>query len=268
MRLIALLRSLICLASASADHQEPPRTLLLPFVNHAGQDGDDLCRPAEETVHTQLAAWSHYSLVPAKETRRALDGRPSKPPFDTNRMFNVAHELAAENVVTGEIAFMREAHGRTAVGLRVFVYDARSRDLINGAAQIGYSNLGDAAAARDAAMQAMKRIVAYVPITGIVLNTMSGPPLEGPLVNRGTRHGVCVGALLRVCRDGDPVAVVKVTDVFPTDAETRVIDLGKGIRPSDEVRLIFQMPPFPKLEPAFENTSPATRISRPIDIWD
>ena len=37
---------------------------------------------------------------------------------------------------------------------------------------------------------------------------------------------------------------LKVEQVFPTDAECSVIDLGLGIRPEDRVRAVFPMPIF------------------------
>jgi hypothetical protein len=235
--------------------------IVIDFVNKSGFGGDALARFATDAVAVELASSQRFEVLRREEVSRAAETLGFRAPYDQAQLSRLANQLGATAIITGEVASVKvnDKKGQEKsvdVAMRVRVIDPTSGELINGAAQLATAvakpGLSDNEALAQeavgkAAVYSVRDVVSYSLPTGIVLNTVgSGEGLQ-VLINRGSRDGIKQGMDLMVIRDGVRVGRIKTTNVFPTDSEARVLDLGVGIRPQDTVRAVFPMPELPSI---------------------
>jgi hypothetical protein len=262
---IPLFSGLATPAPASAQATTAPvgqglTAIVIDFVNKSGIGGDTLARFATDAVAVELASSQRFEVLRREEVSRAAETLGFRVPYDQAQLSRLAQQLGANAVITGEVAFARvnDKKGQEKsvdVGMRVRVVDPTSGELINGAAQLASAVAKPGLTDNDAlaqeavgkaAVYAVRDIVSYTLPTGIILNTVgSGDSLQ-VLINRGSRDGIVQGQDMIVLRDGTRVGRLRITNVFPTDSEARVVDLGVGVRPQDTVRAVFPLPDLPE----------------------
>jgi len=246
-------------AQGSAQSGGVQTVIVIDFTNKAGSAYDSLARLATDAVAVELANSGRFEVLKRDEVTRAATELGLHAPYDQIARSKLAMQLGASGIVDGTIAFVREDTKSTPhtvkVGLTIRISEASSGDLINGAAQIGEARarpgLSDMAslaqeATNNAAIAGVRQILANVLPEGTILSTV-GSNTGGSLqiiINRGSRDGVQPGMQFIVLRDRQRVGRIEATNVFPTDSEAKVIDIGLGIRPEDKVRAVFPMPEF------------------------
>lgn len=233
--------------------------IVADFVNKekSRQSGQDLTSWVTDAVAVEMASTSRFEVLKRQEMTRAANELGYRTPYDTAQLTKMAANLGANAFVTGEIAALRVTEGKGVVktvrlGLRVRLHDASSGDLLNGAAVVGVATAkpgedGTDALAQQAAtmaaLQAVKQILNTTLPTGIILNTVGeGTKDLQILINRGSRDGVTAGMEMIVFREQQRIGSIRVTQVFPTDAEARPVEGAQGFRPQDTVRAVFPMP--------------------------
>lgn len=232
--------------------------IVMDFVNKSDFMGDALAAYARDAVRVELANSARFEPLTRDEIVSKARELGLHPPYDQVAISKLARELGAQAVVTGEISFVRidtKATPKTVhVGLKVRVQEATTGDLLNGAAQIGESKARPGVsdneamameAVSNAAVLSVRQILAYnLPVATVLsLVGAAGAPLIA-LINRGSRDGVAPGMEMIVLRRGQVVGKLRVTTVFPTDAEAEVIDNTLGVNIEDKARAIFPMPDF------------------------
>jgi hypothetical protein len=225
--------------------------MVVNFENKSGFGGDFLARFVRDAVATELSASNRFDVLPEADVSREASAQNLRPPYDQVSLAKIANVLGATSVVTGEIAFVKidskASPKRVSVGLKVRVIEPGSGDVVNGAAQIGEvakpgvtdNDLLVQEAARNAAYQSVRQILAYNLTEGTVLNIVGTEPNVTVLVNRGSRDGVRPGLEMIVTRGRQRVGKIKITEVYPTDSEAKVVENTLGIRPEDHTRAIF-----------------------------
>jgi hypothetical protein len=235
--------------------------LVLDFDDKSGYPNKLQGRQAADAVARELSNSQGYEILTRKTVQdkaNELNLRPLVPgklAFDDIAIAKLAAELGATTVIAGEVSFIKidtKAKPKSVrVGVKVRIKEAASGDTLNGAAQIGDSRerpgVSDNDALvdeglRNAATLCVKQIVSSSLPEGTILSSVN----DIYVINRGARDGIISGMDLIVFRGGQRVGKVRVINVFPTDCEARVVDLGIGIRPEDKVRPLFPMPDFAK----------------------
>jgi len=257
-----IFRSMIAPTPAQAQAVPTPTSvqtvIVLDFLNKSDFMGDTLAAYARDAVRVELANSTRFEPLTRDEVTAKARELGLHPPYDQVAISKLARELGAQAVVTGEISFVRVDAKQTPktvrVGLKVRVQEATTGDLLNGAAQIGEARARPGVsdnealameAVSNAAVLSVRQILAYnLPVATVLsLVGSAGAPLIA-LINRGSRDGVVPGMEMIVLRRGQVVGKIRVTTVFPTDAEAEVIDNTLGVNIEDKARAIFPMPDF------------------------
>jgi hypothetical protein len=257
-----IFRSMLAPTPAQAQAVPTPTSvqtvIVLDFLNKSDFMGDTLAAYARDAVRVELANSTRFEPLTRDEVTAKARELGLHPPYDQVAISKLARELGAQAVVTGEISFVRVDAKQTPktvrVGLKVRVQEATTGDLLNGAAQIGEARARPGVsdnealameAVSNAAVLSVRQILAYnLPVATVLsLVGSAGAPLIA-LINRGSRDGVVPGMEMIVLRRGQVVGKIRVTTVFPTDAEAEVIDNTLGVNIEDKARAIFPMPDF------------------------
>jgi len=229
--------------------------IVLDFQNKSKVLGDALARLATDAVAVELANSARFEVLKRDEVIRQANELGLKPPFDPVAKTRLANALGATAFVDGAIEYVREERGTPKtinVGLTVRVGDAATGDLLSGAAQIGSSTARPGItdnealiqdATNNAAVLAVRQILSYNLPEATVLSSVGSDNVL-ILINRGSRDGIEQGMEMIVHRDRQRVGRIRITQVFPTDAEARIVENILGIKPEDKVRAVFPMPTF------------------------
>src|SRR5688500_14505211 len=203
-----------------------------------------------------MANSARFEILKRDEVARQAQELGLRSPYDQIAKTRLAQALGASAIVEGAVEYVREVaqNPRTYnVGLTVKVSEAATGDLLSGAAQIGTAVARPGQTDRDsliqeaatnAAVQSVRQIIAYNLPEGTVLNTLGSEPIVTILINRGSRDGILPGMELIILRERQRVGRIKITTVYPTDAEASVVENILGIRPEDKARAVFPMPVF------------------------
>ena len=199
---------------------------------------------ATEFLAEELARRGVYEVVPQAERERAARRRGVPPPLTLEALTDVARDLEAELIVSGEIqvaeARSREGRREAEVGLVVRVVDRMGGDLVAGAAERGQTHDAPGGsktdglllldAARAAAYRVAERLAEARPIHGTVLNSAGRGQVT---LNRGAGHGVQKQQEFLVYRDGRRVGRLRVRRLFSNYAEMTIVDNSGGIQAQD-----------------------------------
>jgi hypothetical protein len=230
--------------------------IVIDFVNKSGVGGDALARLATDAVAVELANSARFEILKRDEVTRQAQELGLRAPFDQIAKTRLAQALGASAIVEGAVEYARETNQNPRtynVGLTVRVSEAATGDLLSGAAQVGSAvgRPGQAdrdsliqEAATNAAVLSVRQIISYNLPEGTVLNTVGNEPNVTVLVNRGSRDGVVPGMEMIILRERQRVGRIRITTVYPTDAESIVLENTLGIRPEDKARAVFPMPVF------------------------
>ena len=230
--------------------------IVIDFVNRSNVGGDALARLATDAVAVELANSARFEILKRDEVMRQAQELGLRAPYDQIAKTRLAQALGASAIVEGAVEYVREVNPNPRTyntGLTVRVSEAATGDLLSGAAQVGSAVARPGQTDRDslvqeattnAAVQSVREIIAYNLPEGTVLNTVGTDPNVTVLVNRGTRDGVVPGMEMIVLRERQRVGRIKITTVFPTDAEAVIMENTLGIRPEDKARAVFPMPTF------------------------
>ena len=199
----------------------------------------------------ELATSRRYEIV----SQAALDAAAAKlglrPPFDDADWLRIARGAGADLLVTGSTAYIRTQSKRdettTEIGLLVEVTDLATDDLVNGSAALGtYSTSSREPPGITAALRAGRRaandVAFYIPLEGMIMNTVGDFRKTPVIMNLGARKGVTKGMQLDVVRANKRIGQVEAVTVFSDDTELRILNGGDAIRPEDAVRAVFTMP--------------------------
>ncbi len=243
-------------ANAQAAQGSVQTVIIIDFQNKSGT-GAALAKFATDAVAVELANSGRFEVLKRNEVTRQAKQLGMVPPYDNIALTKLAQALAANDIITGEIAFAdiytKKGPKTARVGLLVKMRSGASSDLINGAAAVGTATAPPGGtddltllqeAVSNAAYEAVRSMLAYNLPEGTVLNTVGSPPNITILINRGSRDGVKEGMEMIVLRNNIKVGTIRVTTVYPTDSEPSVVNYTMGISPEDHVRAIFMMPTF------------------------
>jgi len=252
---------------------------VIDFEDKSGFPNRTLGRLATDAVATELSNTERFIVLPRSEVVSAANQLNLRPPYDDVAMAKLADSLGATAIVTGSIEGIQVDTRRTprtvSVALTVGVRDAASGDFVNGAAVIGSARSRPGQedvdslaqeAIGNAAVLAVKQILAFNLPEGTVLNTVGRENSLLILINRGSRDGIREGMELIVTRERQRVARIRVTSVFPTDSECEPADSNLGIAPGDKVRAVFTPPTitrdFKTTEPGKKRTSTFSTLGK------
>jgi hypothetical protein len=245
--------------------QSVARTAIgLDLTNKAGARFEYLARIATDQVAAELAKSGKYEILSRAEVQRKIKELDLKPPLDRNARSRLAGNLGAQLIVDGTIEFVRANKKKkppvTNVGLKIWVEDAQTGDLMSGAAVIGVASVSDSPDAftrelsnsiRIASGEAVARSMTYHPLEAVVLTTGNFPPNCVGL-NSGKRNGLDEGMVLTVWREGKGIGQVQVIDTYSEDCLGKIIENPGGIRAEDKAIIQFKMPDY--TAPVFART--------------
>lgn len=217
--------------------------------------GDALARYATDAVAVELAQSARFEVLKREEVTRTANELGYRAPYDQSQLMKIAQNLGAAAIVSGEVAFVRTDEGKKGgpvhqvnAGLKIRIRDVSSGELLNGAAEVGQadakpgqSDIDSLAqeAVSKAAVAGVRDILAYTLPEGIITNSVTQPSGTTVLINRGSRDGVESGMEMLVLRNGQRVGKIRITNVFATDSEGKVIENLIGVAPQDTVRATF-----------------------------
>jgi len=217
--------------------------------------GDALARYATDAIAVELAQSARFEVLKREEVTRTANELGYRAPYDQAQLAKIAQNLGAQAIVSGEVAFVRSDEGKKGgpvrqvnAGLKVRIRDVSSGELLNGAAQVGeafakpgqtdFDSLAQEAIGK-AAVQSVRDILSFTLPEGIITNSVTQPSGTTVLINRGSRDGVEAGMEMLVLRNRQRVGKIRITNVFATDSEGRVIENLIGVSPTDTVRATF-----------------------------
>src|ERR1051326_7844190 len=134
-------------ATGSTYRSKVQTAIILDFTNKAGAKFEYLARIATDQVAAELAKSGKYEVLSRADVQRRIKELDLKPPLDRNARSRLAGDLGAQLIVDGTIDFVRENKKKKPsvmkVGLKIWVEDAQSGDLMSGAAVIGTAARSD-----------------------------------------------------------------------------------------------------------------------------
>ncbi len=247
---------LLCMMAKAeaAPAEDTPVALVADFVNVSKDKHALIAQAAADGIAAELKKRGVYEVLSRREVEKTAYNRGLRPPYSPNDYVQVAKDLGAALIVSGEIrdvyASVKGVDREVEVGLVVRVKDVDSGDMVNGAgvrasvrAPAGSKSQGELGidAAALAATRAAAQIEAYQPITGTIMNSVGSSPR---MLNRGVSHGVKSKQEFLVYRGGMRVGRVQARKPSASYTELNVLDNNGGIQPQDRVLSLF---PEPKL---------------------
>lgn len=229
-----------------------PQIAVLDFVYESDPTGGILARQASDAVVVELTRRGRFDVIPRAQVDAQLRemGLASRL-LDTTDVQRLGQALGADYVATGRVADL--AYGsrteRLQAALSVLFADVASGEYANGAfvrgsarvpayAPADVAQAGLLRAFESAAFQAAETIDNYDLPEATVLITRGNTEVT---LNRGGRGGITVGQEFVILRGDQRVGRVRVISVGSQDALAVITDTGKGIRPSDRARAVFEL---------------------------
>lgn len=254
----ALLFSLFLLLPAALWAQNPPRLLVMDFVNTSRDRHTIMLRTATDAVVTELGRGDAYQVVRKSEVESAAKKRGMRPPFSESDLTLLARDLEARYLMTGEVSYVEphihDKQREIEVGLIVRVRDLTTGDLINGAADRGLAQEAKDGSKTDAelileacaaaAVHVSARVSTNRPLEGTLLSSASKQGIV--MFNRGASHGVQNKQEFNVYRNGRRVGRVRAFHIYSSYTEMTIVEPGTGIQAQDKAIAVFMEPKFPK----------------------
>lgn len=209
-------------------------------------------RNATDAVWLEMSRGGGYDITPRSTVVEELSKLDLTLPTNNIGLLRLGQSLGVKYIVTGDITDVKftEAPRRAKATLSVRMTDTSSGEFINGAMQVGLSQIPAPGVTPDdeqlvsqaitaAAFSAVKQIRDYTLPEATVLINRGNTEVR---LNKGARDGIAAGLEMIVLRGNDKVGRVRVTSVNATDAEAVIVDTGKGIRPEDKLVSVFSLP--------------------------
>jgi TolB-like protein len=223
---------------------------VLPSVKASGILG----RNATDAVVVEMTRTGRFDVTPRTQLNQQLQDLGLTPPLDNIGIQKLGGALGVDFVATGDVTAINftENPRRARVTVAIRLTDVVTGELANGAIETGYSPAPAPGfqpddetlinqAISNAAFNAVKTVNNYTLPTATVIGLRGSNEV---ILNRGGRDGITTGLDMVVFRGGERVGKVRVTYVASTDSTATVTDSGKGIRPEDRVRAIFNLPGY------------------------
>ena len=255
----ALLLPLLILAApprqARAQLARIPAVAVLEFgVLTNSRTSAILGRNATDAVVVEMTRTGRFDPISRTQLNQQLQELGLTQPLNNNGIQKLGQALGVDYVASGDVTGITFTDNprRARVTLSVRLTDVISGELANGAIQTGYSSAPPPGsqpddetlvnqAISDAAFSALKSVNNYTLPEATILQTRDTSEVR---LNRGGRDGIVNGQEMIVIRGRDRIGRVRVTSVSSSDSLAAVIDYGKGIRPEDRARAIFQLPGY------------------------
>lgn len=230
-----------------------PSVAILDFGTYPGVRVSAIqSRNATDAVWLEMSRGGGYDITPRSTVVEELSKLDITLPTNNVGLLRLGQSLGVKYIVTGDITDVRfsEAPRRAKATLSIRMTDTASGEFINGAIQIGISQIPVAGATTDdeamigqaitaAAFSAVKTIRDYTLPEATVLTNRSNTDIR---LNKGGRDGIYPGLEMIVLRGPNKVGRVRVTSVESTDSQAVILDAGKGIRPEDKLTAVFSIP--------------------------
>ena len=241
--------------AAQAQLSRIPQVAVIDFGNlAASQTGGILGRQATDAVVVEMTRTGRFDVTPRSQLSQQLQDLGLTPPLNNIGIRKLGQALGVDYVATGDInsITLTDSPRRARVSLSVRLVDVASGELSNGAIESGQSNPPPAGfepdddplisrAIRNAAYNVVQTVNNYTLPEATVIGIRPGGEV---LLNRGQRDGITSGLSMVVIRGTDRIGTVRIATVGSTDSTAAVTDPGKGIRPEDRARAIFELPPY------------------------
>jgi hypothetical protein len=209
-------------------------------------------RNATDAVWLEMSRGGGYDITPRSTVVEELSKLDITLPTNNIGLLRLGQSLGVKYIVTGDITDVKftEAPRRAKATLSIRMTDTSSGEFVNGAMQVGLSQIPAAGVTQDdeqlvsqaitaAAFSAVKQIRDYSLPEATVLINRGNTEVR---LNKGARDGIAAGLEMIVLRSGQKVGRVRVTSVNATDSEAVIVDTGKGIRPEDKLVSVFALP--------------------------
>ena len=241
-----------------------------------------LGRNATDAVVVEMTRTGRFDPISRTQLNQQLQELGLTQPLNNNGLQKLGQALGVDYVASGDVTSITytENPRRARVTLSVRLTDVISGELANGAIQTGYSAAPPPGsqpddetlinqAISDAAFSSLKTINNYTLPEATVLQTRDTSEVR---LNRGGRDGIVPGQEMIVIRGRDRIGRIRVTTVAASDSLAAVTDYGKGIRPEDKARAIFNLPGYSvsaaglitSTPPQTTEYKPRNRNTRPI----
>ena len=241
-----------------------------------------LGRNATDAVVVEMTRTGRYDPISRTQLNQQLQESGLTQPLNNNGIQKLGQALGVDFVASGDVTSITFTDNprRARVTLSVRLTDVISGELSNGAIQTGISAAPPPGsqpddetlvnqAISDAAFAALKTINNYTLPEATVLQTRDTSEVR---LNRGGRDGLVPGQEMIVIRGRDLIGRIRVTSVAASDSLAAVTDYGKGIRPEDKARAVFQLPGYSvaasglitSTPPQTTQYQPRNRNTRPV----
>lgn len=241
--------------AARAQLTRIPQVAVIDFGNlSSGQAGGILGRQATDAVVVEMTRTARFDVTPRSQLSQQLQDLGLTPPLNNIGIRKLGQALGVDYVATGDInsIVLSDNPRRARVSLSVRLIDVASGELANGAIESGQSNPPPAGfqpdddalisqAISNAAYNVVQTVNNYTLPEATVIGIRPGGEV---LLNRGQRDGINSGLSMVVIRGTDRIGTVRITTVGSTDSTAVITDSGKGIRPEDRARAIFELPGY------------------------
>lgn len=240
---------------AMAQVARQPQVAVLDFgVQSSIKASGILGRNATDAVVIEMTRTGRYDVTPRATVNQQLADLGLTTPLDNVGIQKLGQNLGADFIATGDIVDVKFTDNprRARVTLSVRLTDVNSGELANGAIETGISPapapgfqaddeklLSDAI--QNASFNVVRTITSYQLPTATILQVRDASEV---ILNRGGQDGITQGLEMVVFRGNDRVGRIKVNTVRSTDSTANITDVGKGIRPEDKARAVFQLPGY------------------------
>jgi TolB-like protein len=271
------------LKQAHAQLDRLPTVAVLDFgVLTGSKTSAILGRSATDAVVVEMTRTGRFDVTPRTQLNQELQDLGLTPPLSNNGIQKLGQALGVDRIASGDVTNISFTDNprRARVTLSVRLTDVISGELANGAITTGFSSPAPAGlqpddetlinqGLQDAAFSAIKEINNYtLPEATVLQNTGT----KEVILNRGARDGIVTGQQMIVVRGHDLIGRIRVSQVNPSDSVASVLDYGKGIRPEDRARAVFQLPGYDVTAdgqivtsaPDLARYSPRAHRSRPV----
>lgn len=222
---------------------------VVPFENKSGYRPDTYGDEVASAVAVDLEQRLLLDVYPAGEVSLQMKNLGLRPPLNTGDLVRLATELEVTMMVWGDVREARivmekgTRYGQVTVGIRLF--DRVAQGDVNGALITAQSPPSAESSADDLIASALKQAVFLAvgemktkpPITAKVIWAKGGQIFT----NTGTRGDVRPGLMMAAIRDGERIAVVRVTEADAVGAYATVVS-GAMLRTGDYLRALYELP--------------------------
>lgn len=208
-------------------------------------------RNATDAVAIELSRSGEYDVRPRAELNQALQEQQLSLPLDINGIQRLGGAMSVDYALSGDISrveFTSEPR-RAKVTLAVRLIDVATGEFVNGSVETALSPLATSSGTDDetlvnqainnAAFGAVKTMSERRIPEATVLIVRGTDQIR---INRGVQDGIQTGMEMVVLRGRDKVGRVRINSVQAGDATATITDWGKGIKPEDKTRYVFNDP--------------------------